>query len=396
MSTKKNQGGLAGIIAGKTAICTVGDGHSLRYRGYDIYDLAKYASFEEVAFLLLYGELPKIRELESFKKNLFSNRILSKEIREMLKFIPKDSHPMDVMRTGVSLLGNFSPEKSDFSNQDQIALQILGASPSILLYWHTYHYNNKELDFQSNKSILGDSTAKFFLETLHQKQVPQIWIDAMNVSLILYAEHEFNASTFTSRTIASTLSDLHSSIVGGICALKGPLHGGANEAAMDLLNGLPNVESILLSMQKKLDNKEKIMGFGHRVYVTNDPRNVVIKEWSKKLSDYNIDNKDELVCSGLLTPDVLKVNKDLYDKSEVVEQFMWESKKLFPNLDFYSASTYHFMGIPTNYFTPIFIMSRETGWLGHIFEQRADNRLIRPNAEYIGVGDREFVAISSR
>lgn len=396
MSAKKKQGGLAGIVAGKTSICTVGDGHSLRYCGYDIYELAKHASFEEVAFLLLYGELPKLDELETFKKNLFSNRILSKEMRDILKLVPKDSHPMDVMRTGVSLLGNLSPEKPDFSNQDCVALQILGASPSILLYWHAYHYQNKELDFQSNESVLKCSTAKFFLETLHQRQVPQIWVDAMNVSLILYAEHEFNASTFTSRTIASTLSDLHSSIVGGICALKGPLHGGANEAAMELLSGLPNVESVLPSMQKKLDNKEKIMGFGHRVYVTSDPRNVIIKEWSKKLSNYNMDNKNELVESGLLTHDLLESSRDLYDKSEAVEKFMWESKKLFPNLDFYSASTYHFMGIPTDYFTPIFIMSRETGWLGHIFEQRADNKLIRPNAEYIGSGDREFVAMSSR
>lgn len=396
MSSKKKEGGLAGIVAGKTAICTVGDGHSLRYCGYDIYELAEKASFEEVAFLLLYGELPKAKELESFTQKLFRNRILPKEIREILKLIPKDSHPMDVMRTGISALGNFYPEKENFNNQDSIALQILGASPSILLYWHVYHYHNKELDLESHDSILQDSTARFFLETLHQKHVPQIWIDAMNVSLILYAEHEFNASTFTSRTIASTLSDLHSSIVGGICALKGPLHGGANEAAMELLSGLPNVESVLPTMKKKLDNKEKIMGFGHRVYVTSDPRNVVIKEWSKKLSEYNITNKTELINSGLLDSKILESSSDLYAKSEVVEQFMWESKKLFPNLDFYSASTYHFMGIPTAYFTPIFIISRETGWLGHIFEQRKDNKLIRPNAEYVGVQDREFIAISLR
>ncbi|RDU72410.1 2-methylcitrate synthase [Helicobacter aurati] len=394
MSSKKKQGGLAGIVAGKTAICTVGDGHSLRYCGYDIYELAEKASFEEVAYLLLYGELPKSEELESFTHALFSNRILPKEVREILKLIPKDSHPMDVMRTGISALGNFYPEKEDRSNQDSIALQILGASPSILLYWHAYHHNI-ELNLESKDSVLQDNTAKFFLETLHQKQVPQLWIDAMNVSLILYAEHEFNASTFTSRTIASTLSDLHSSIIGGICALKGPLHGGANEAAMELLNSLPNVESVLPSMQKKLDNKEKIMGFGHRVYVTSDPRNVVIKEWSKKLSDYNANNRAQLSGYALLDSK-LESSNDLYAKSEVVEQFMWESKKLFPNLDFYSASTYHFMGIPTAYFTPIFIMSRETGWLGHIFEQRKDNKLIRPNAEYVGIQERKFIALSAR
>lgn len=378
MSIKKKEGGLAGIIAGKTSISTVGDGHSLRYCGYDIYELAKYASFEEVAFLLLYGELPKRSELESFKVRLFSHRILPKEVKEILKQIPKNSHPMDVMRTGVSVLGNFLPERDDFSNQDEVALQILGASPSILLYWHNYHFNRKDLDLESQKdSVLKDSTAKFFLTTLHQEEIPDIFIQAMNVSLILYAEHEFNASTFTCRTIASTLSDLHSSIVGGICALKGPLHGGANEAAMDLLNSFPDIESVLPTMQKKLNNKEKIMGFGHRVYVTNDPRNVVIKEWSKKLSDFVKD-------------------KELYAKSEIVEKFMWESKKLFPNLDFYSASTYHFMKIPTAYFTPIFIMSRESGWIGHIFEQRRDNKLIRPNAEYIGIDKRTFKAIDSR
>lgn len=378
MSIKKKEGGLAGIVAGKTSISTVGDGHSLRYCGYDIYELAKYASFEEVAFLLLYGELPKRNELESFKVRLFSHRILPKEVKEILKQIPKNSHPMDVMRTGVSVLGNFLPERDDFSNQDEVALQILGASPSILLYWHNYHFNRKDLDLESQKdSVLKDSTAKFFLTTLHQEEIPDIFIQAMNVSLILYAEHEFNASTFTCRTIASTLSDLHSSIVGGICALKGPLHGGANEAAMELLNSFPDIESVLPTMQKKLNNKEKIMGFGHRVYVTNDPRNVVIKEWSKKLSDFVKD-------------------KELYAKSEIVEKFMWESKKLFPNLDFYSASTYHFMKIPTAYFTPIFIMSRESGWIGHIFEQRRDNKLIRPNAEYIGIDKRTFKTIDSR
>ncbi len=378
MSIKKKEGGLAGIVAGKTSISTVGDGHSLRYCGYDIYELAKYASFEEVAFLLLYGELPKRSELESFKVRLFSHRILPKEVKEILKQIPKNSHPMDVMRTGVSVLGNFLPERDDFSNQDEVALQILGASPSILLYWHNYHFNRKDLDLESQKdSVLKDSTAKFFLTTLHQEEIPDIFIQAMNVSLILYAEHEFNASTFTCRTIASTLSDLHSSIVGGICALKGPLHGGANEAAMELLNSFPDIESVLPTMQKKLNNKEKIMGFGHRVYVTNDPRNVVIKEWSKKLSDFVKD-------------------KELYAKSEIVEKFMWESKKLFPNLDFYSASTYHFMKIPTAYFTPIFIMSRESGWIGHIFEQRRDNKLIRPNAEYIGIDKRTFKTIDSR
>lgn len=376
MSVKKKEGGLAGIVAGKTAICTVGDGHSLKYYGYDINELANKASFEEVAYLLLNGELPNQSQLEHFNKKLFTYRILPQGLKEILKLIPKDAHPMDVMRTGVSALGNFVPEKPDFSNQDEIALQILGASPSILLYWHNYHFNNIELDFKKD-SILTSNTARYFLETLHQKQVPQLWVDAMNVSLILYAEHEFNASTFTSRVIASTLSDLYSSVVGGISALKGPLHGGANEAAMDLLNSFSSVESVLPQMQKKLDNKEKIMGFGHRVYVTADPRNVIIKSWSKKLSD---DIGD----------------KELYAKSEIIEKFMWDTKKLFPNLDFYSASAYHFMGIPTNYFTPIFIMSRESGWIGHILEQRRDNKIIRPNAEYIGSADREFKDLKNR
>ncbi len=375
----KKVGGLAGISAGESAICTCGTGHGLNYRGYDIYDLAEHCEFEEVAYLLLKEKLPNKAELESFKKELIAARSLPKELKEVLKLLPKDAHPMDIMRTACSTLGCLEREeydvfKASFPNQQRIGTRLLGIFPSVLTFWHHYHTSGKEISTESKQ----DSIAGYFLESLHQKEPKELWVKAMYASLILYAEHEFNASTFTARVITATMSDVYSGITGAIGALRGPLHGGANEAAMDLIEEFKTPEQATQGILDKLARKDKIMGFGHRVYVEKDPRNVVIKAWSKRLSD---DVKD---------------TKGLYQISEAIEKVMWEQKKLFPNLDFYSASTYHFMGIPTAYFTPIFIFSRTAGWLAHIFEQRGNNKLIRPSSQYIGPENKAFVPMDKR
>lgn len=375
----KKVGGLAGISAGESAICTCGTGHGLNYRGYDIYDLAEHCEFEEVAYLLLKEKLPNKAELESFKKELIAARSLPKELKEVLKLLPKDAHPMDIMRTACSTLGCLEREeydvfKASFPNQQRIGTRLLGIFPSVLTFWHHYHINGKEISTESKQ----DSIAGYFLESLHQKEPKELWVKAMHASLILYAEHEFNASTFTARVITATMSDVYAGITGAIGALRGPLHGGANEAAMDLIEEFKTPEQAMQGILDKLARKDKIMGFGHRVYVEKDPRNVVIKAWSKRLSD---DVKD---------------TKGLYPISEAIEKVMWEQKKLFPNLDFYSASAYHFMGIPTPYFTPIFIFSRTAGWLAHIFEQRGNNKLIRPSSQYIGPENKAFVPMDKR
>lgn len=375
----KKVGGLAGISAGESAICTCGTGHGLNYRGYDIYDLAEHCEFEEVAYLLLKEKLPNKAELESFKKELIAARSLPKELKEVLKLLPKDAHPMDIMRTACSTLGCLEPEeydvfKAQFPNQQRIGTRLLGIFPSVLTFWHHYHTSGKEISTESKQ----DSIAGYFLESLHQKEPKELWVKAMHASLILYAEHEFNASTFTARVITATMSDVYAGITGAIGALRGPLHGGANEAAMDLIEEFKTPEQATQGILDKLARKDKIMGFGHRVYVEKDPRNVVIKAWSKKLSD---DVKD---------------TKGLYPISEAIEKVMWEQKKLFPNLDFYSASAYHFMGIPTPYFTPIFIFSRTAGWLAHIFEQRGNNKLIRPSSQYTGPENKAFVPMDKR
>ncbi|MCX2716447.1 2-methylcitrate synthase [Helicobacter sp. MIT 21-1697] len=372
-------GGLAGITAGQSAICTVGTGHGLNYRGYDIYDLAEHCEFEEVAYLLLKEKLPNANELATFKKELIAARGLPKALKDTLKLLPKNAHPMDIMRTTCSMLGCLEPESYDivkmsFPMQHKIATRLLGIFPSALTFWHHYHHNGKEINTESHQ----DSIAGYFLELLHQKSPKDLWVKAMHISLILYAEHEFNASTFTARVITATMSDIYSGITGAIGALRGPLHGGANEAAMELITEYKTPQEAEKGILDKLAKKDKIMGFGHRVYVKADPRNVVIKQWSKKLSEDVGDTEG------------------LYPISEMIEKVMWEQKKLFPNLDFYSASAYHFMGIPTPYFTPIFIFSRTAGWLAHIFEQRANNKLIRPSSEYIGPDKKAFVPLHNR
>jgi 2-methylcitrate synthase len=372
MSTKPS-GGLRGVIAGRTAICTCGtQGTGLNYRGYDILELAEHASFEEVAHLLLYGELPNLQQLAAYRKRLKELRGLPGTLCEVLEKIPANTHPMDVMRTGCSVLGNLEPE-SDFGQQQDIADRLLGAFPSILVYWYRYAHQGTRIDPHND----DDTIAGHLLHLLHDQPPSELHRRSMDVSLTLYAEHEFNASTFAVRVCTATLSDFHSAITAGIGALRGPLHGGANEAAMGLIQRYHSAEEAREGVRAALARKEKIMGFGHAVYTKSDPRNVAIKGWSRRLAQDAGDDR-------------------LFPVSEAIEQVMREEKKLFPNLDFYSASNYHLMGIPTPLFTPIFVCSRITGWAAHLMEQRADNRLIRPNAEYIGPPARAFTPIGQR
>lgn len=369
---KKKTGGLAGIIAGQTAISSAGGAHDLRYRGYSIYDLCKEPQFEQVAYLLLHGKLPTATELKTYKAQLAAQRDLPKELKEVLERIPQHTHPMDVLRTGASFLGNIEPENESRTQQD-IADRLLATFPAMLLYWWHFSHDGTRIDCTSR----ADDIAGHFLTLLHGKAPGSLHTRMMNISLILYAEHEFNASTFTARVITSTLPDMYSAVCGAIGALRGPLHGGANEAAMELIERFTSATEADKGVRKMLADKELIMGFGHRVYTVADPRNVVIKECSRELSE----------TSGDMT---------LFDVSEAVEKVMWDEKKLFPNLDFYSASAYHLMGIPTPLFTPIFVMSRISGWAAHIFEQRAHNKLIRPGAEYTGPGELKYVPINER
>ena len=374
MTEKKTKtGGLAGVSAGETALCTVGkEGAGLTYRGYDIYDLADHASFEEVAYLLLRGKLPNERELRAFVDGLKTRRGLPAELRQVLEMIPADSHPMDVLRTGVSLLGNLEME-SDFSEQMDVADRLLACLPSMLLYWHRFHADGKRIEVETD----DDSLAGHFLHLLHDKPPSELHRKTLATTLILYAEHEFNASTFAARVITGTLSDFHSAITGAIGALRGPLHGGANEAAMELIERFDSPEAAEKGVHDMLARKEKIMGFGHRVYTTSDPRNSVNKKLSKRLSE---EVGDEL----------------LYAVSEAIEKVMWDEKKLFANADFFAATVYHFLGIPTYLFTPIFVCSRVTGWSAHIMEQRAKNKLIRPAADYVGPPLQEWIPIEQR
>jgi 2-methylcitrate synthase len=373
MAAAKKTGGLAGVTAGATHLCTVGkEGAGLTYRGYDIADIVENAGFEEVAYLLLHGKLPNRAQLNAYVARIKANRGVPDELKAVLEMVPADAHPMDVLRTGVSFLGNIEPE-GDFSNQGNVADRLLACVPSILLYWHRFHTDGQRIDTETD----DDSIAGHFLHLLHGKPPKALHRKCLDTTLILYAEHEFNASTFTARVITGTLSDMHSAVTGAIGALRGTLHGGANEAAMELISLYDTPGEAVRGIREKLANKDKIMGFGHRVYTTSDPRNAINKKMSRALAE-----------------DV--GNTTMYPVSEAIEKVMWDEKELFANADFYAASVYHFMDIPTYLFTPIFVCARITGWAAHIMEQRADNKLIRPAADYVGPPLQEWVAIEDR
>jgi 2-methylcitrate synthase len=374
MGEKKLEGaGLRGQVAGKTALSTVGkEGKGLTYRGFAIEELAEKASFEEVAYMLLYGNLPNQAEYDSYSAKLKSYRALPVELKEVLERIPASAHPMDVMRTGCSMLGNLEPE-GDFSNQNDTADRILASFASIITYWYRYSHDGVRVETETEHATIGGH----FLSLLTGQEPSEDHARALDVSLILYAEHGFNASTFTARTCASTLSDMHSCITGGIGTLRGPLHGGANEAAMEMIEKYSDREQAKAGVLDLLANKEKIMGFGHAVYKTEDPRNAIIKIWAEKLSKLSND-------------------ATLYEVSDEIERVMDEEKGMFANTDFFMASAYHYLGIPTAIFTPLFVIGRTSGWAANVMEQRADNRIIRPSEEYIGPDNSVWVDMSDR
>jgi 2-methylcitrate synthase len=370
----KKTGGLEGVVVGDTAISTVGkEGVGLTYHGYDIHDLANNSTFEEVAHLLIHNKLPTQAELHAYKDKLVKLRGLPNELKLSMETIPGSAHPMEVLRTGISMLGTLESE-SNHNKADKIADRLIACTPSMLLYWHHFHRNNKRIEPQHCQE---QTVAGYFLELLHGKKPDEDAVRALDASLILYAEHELNASTFAARVTASTESDFYSAIVSAVGTLRGALHGGANEEAMRLISSFKTPEQAEAGIKDMLAKKVKIMGFGHRVYKISDPRSDIIKKWSQQLSGKARDGY-------------------LYPISERIEKILWEQKKLFPNLDFYSATAYHFCGIPTPFFTPVFVISRITGWSAHILEQRANNRLIRPEANYVGPEPRAFTPIKER
>jgi 2-methylcitrate synthase len=370
---EKKIGGLAGIVAGDTSICLCGvEEQSLRYRGYSIEDLATHGTFEEVAWLLLRRELPSQQELKNYKLSLKKMRDLPLELKKILELIPSNANMMDVMRTGCSALGTIEPE-TNRTEKFAIADRLLSSLPSILLYWYKFHRGQKKIELNTD----NDSLAGHILELITDKKPSEEHRRCLDTSLILYAEHEFNASTFTVRTIASTLPDFYSAICGGIGALRGSLHGGANEWAMALIEKFATPDEAQEGVLEMLSKKQLIMGFGHRVYTTSDPRSPIIKRLAQKLS----------LEAG---------DKKLFPTAERIERVMWDEKKLFPNLDFYSALAYHFCGIPTAMFTPLFVMARISGWAAHLLEQRSNNKLIRPISNYIGPPSKEWTSINLR